>query len=85
MASLKIQIPTSLHRQIQSLAPSEDMLNQVFLEAINLWLTMHRQKEPDAWDALNELTGTVEGPEDWSVAHDHYLYGTPKRSMGKSL
>jgi len=23
--------------------------------------------------------GLVEGPEDWSVEHDHYLYGAPKR------
>lgn len=23
-------------------------------------------------------TGLVEGPEDWSVHHDHYLYGAPK-------
>jgi len=22
--------------------------------------------------------GLVEGPEDWSVEHDHYLYGSPK-------
>lgn len=23
--------------------------------------------------------GTVIGPPDWSVEHDHYLYGTPKQ------
>ena len=22
--------------------------------------------------------GLVEGPEDWSAHHDHYLYGSPK-------
>ena len=33
----------------------------------------------DAWDIIDSLTGTVEGPEDWSVEHDHYIYGTPKR------
>lgn len=32
----------------------------------------------DLWDVLDNLTGTVEGPEDWSKEHDHYLYGTPK-------
>jgi hypothetical protein len=34
--------------------------------------------EKDLWDVLDNLTGTVEGPEDWSKEHDHYLYGTPK-------
>jgi len=33
----------------------------------------------NAWDLLENLTGTVEAPEDWSAEHDHYLYGTPKR------
>jgi predicted DNA-binding antitoxin AbrB/MazE fold protein len=33
----------------------------------------------DAWDALEALAGTVEAPSDWSIEHDHYLYGTPKR------
>lgn len=33
----------------------------------------------NAWDLLENLTGTVETPEDWSAEHDHYLYGTPKR------
>jgi hypothetical protein len=32
-----------------------------------------------AWEVLDGLTGTVEGPEDWAVEHDHYLYGSPKR------
>lgn len=33
----------------------------------------------NAWDLSENLTGTVEAPEDWSAEHDHYLYGTPKR------
>jgi len=32
------------------------------------------------WDILSELAGTVEGPQDWSEEHDHYLYGTPERN-----
>jgi hypothetical protein len=28
------------------------------------------------WD---DLIGTVEMPEDWSMETDHYIYGTPKR------
>ena len=35
-----------------------------------------------AWDTLEQLTGTIEGPEDWAAEHDHYLYGTPKRRKG---
>lgn len=26
--------------------------------------------------------GTVEAPEDWSLEHDHYIYGSPKRYQG---
>jgi hypothetical protein len=33
-----------------------------------------------AWDVLESLTGTVEAPDDWAAEHDHYLYGTPKRT-----
>jgi hypothetical protein len=36
----------------------------------------------DAWDGLERLSGTIEGPADWSAEHDHYLYGTPKRHEG---
>ncbi len=33
-----------------------------------------------AWDVLDALKGTVVAPDDWSVEHDHYVYGTPKKS-----
>ena len=33
----------------------------------------------NVWDVLSKYAGTVEGPEDWSEEHDHYLYGVPKR------
>jgi hypothetical protein len=33
-------------------------------------------------DFLIEKAGSIEGPEDWSTEHDHYLYGTPKRNEG---
>lgn len=36
-------------------------------------------KNGDAWAVLDELTGSIEAPPDWSAEHDHYLYGTPKR------
>ncbi len=43
-----------------------------------------RQSEPDAWDVLDELTGSIEAPADWASEHDHYLYGTPKRNRDGS-
>jgi hypothetical protein len=33
-----------------------------------------------AWEALDRLVGTVEGPADWASELDHYLYGKPKRN-----
>ncbi|MDQ2809532.1 MAG: hypothetical protein M3Z04_21865 [Chloroflexota bacterium] len=35
--------------------------------------------EGDAWDLLKRLAGTIDAPEDWSIQHDHYIHGTPKR------
>jgi hypothetical protein len=32
------------------------------------------------WDYLDSIMGTIDGPTDWSEEHDHYIYGTPKRS-----
>jgi hypothetical protein len=31
-----------------------------------------------AWDVLAQLEGSIEGPTDWALEHDHYLYGSPK-------
>lgn len=36
--------------------------------------------EGGVWDLLEQVAGTVEMPSDWASEHDHYLYGTPKRS-----
>ncbi len=38
----------------------------------------------DAWSVLERFAGTVDAPADWSEEHDHYLYGTPKRSSRNS-
>lgn len=35
----------------------------------------------DAWDVLEAIAGTYDGPSDWSEQHDHYIYGSPKRSV----
>ncbi len=34
-----------------------------------------QEKEMNPIDVLDSLTGTVEGPEDWAINHDKYLYG----------
>jgi len=36
--------------------------------------------EGNAWDVLEALTGTVEAPTDWSIQHNHYLYGIPRNN-----
>jgi hypothetical protein len=38
------------------------------------------EEEPyeDPFVYLLNHAGTITGPADWSVEHDHYLYGTPK-------
>jgi len=41
------------------------------------------QPAGDAWSVLDLLSGSVEAPPDWAAEHDHYLYGTPKRSEKK--
>ncbi|MGB7158688.1 MAG: hypothetical protein WBD40_11515 [Tepidisphaeraceae bacterium] len=33
------------------------------------------------WDVLKPHVGSVTMPADWSLEHDHYLYGTPKRNQ----
>lgn len=34
-----------------------------------------------AWlDGIEAQAGLVDGPPDWAAEHDHYLYGTPKKS-----
>jgi hypothetical protein len=35
----------------------------------------------DAWGELDTLVGTVDAPPDWAKEHDHYLYGSAKRSQ----
>jgi hypothetical protein len=41
--------------------------------------TVPDQDGSRAWAVLRSMTGTLEGPADWSQELDHYLYGTPKR------
>ncbi len=34
----------------------------------------------DVWNLLGNLAGKFTAPADWASEHDHYLYGSPKRS-----
>ena len=35
----------------------------------------------DAWSELEALVGSIDAPTDWAKEHDHYLYGSAKRSQ----
>ena len=35
-------------------------------------------------DEVQADVGLADGPADWAAEHDHYLYGTPKQSDGRS-
>jgi hypothetical protein len=54
-----------------------DDLQQKILQFVTTLRQQHLQAS-NAWDVLESLTGTVEAPADWSVEHDHSLYGTAK-------
>ncbi len=36
-------------------------------------------EKKDGWDVIESLIGSVSAPEDWSIEHDHYLYGSAKK------
>jgi len=40
---------------------------------------IQQKNSEDAIDFLFSIAGTAHGPDDQSIEHDHYLYGTPKK------
>jgi hypothetical protein len=68
-------IVTQIVEQVHALP--DPLQQEVLTFILNLRQQSHNQ-EPNAWDVLEALTGTIEAPSDWSSEHDHYLYGTPK-------
>lgn len=68
-------IVTQIVEQVNDLP---DNLQQQVLTYISTLRQEHLQQSGNAWDILESLAGTIEAPADWSVEHDHYLYGTPK-------
>ncbi|NMF86568.1 hypothetical protein [Nodosilinea sp. P-1105] len=69
---------------IEEMNDLPDDLQQQVLQFIETLRQQHLQDSGNAWDVLESLTGTVEAPSDWSIEHDHYLYGTPKRQEAES-
>jgi hypothetical protein len=78
-------------RAIEAL-PEDVTLAQIFarLRHLETESAGELQAEPETplsdggvWDLLERAAGTVEMPADWASEHDHYLYGTPKRSSAK--
>ena len=70
-------IITQIVEQVHDLP---DPLQQQVLTFILNLRQQSPKPEPNAWDILEALTGTIEAPTDWSSEHDHYPYGTPKNS-----
>lgn len=68
--------------EIEKLDPLERARVVTYLRQLNQPPTegTSAEAEGDVWDVLQKYAGTMpELPEDMSVNHDHYLYGTPKR------
>jgi len=48
---------------------------------VRIELVVPEAEQPAIWKKLLELAGTAEGlPPDMARNHNHYLYGTPKKS-----
>lgn len=65
--------------------PADATLNEILETLEQLEPGSAAESEPPlaeggVWDLLEHAAGTVEMPADWAGEHDHYLYGTPKRS-----
>ena len=54
---------------------------------VDLKVIRHKKQkktdEPNVFENILEMSEDV-GIEDWSLNHDHYLYGTPKRKEAKN-
>lgn len=80
METIQIELPAVLLKQIQQKASDNKTVNQLIAEAIQFWLARKKKGNEELWDWLEDHAGTIEAPGDWSLEHDHYLYGTPKRN-----
>jgi len=80
VAELAAQLPPQ--EQLQLVAHlAQQLRNALPEQPLEAQQSSEDKSEGDAWEALRSLAGSVEGPPDWAVEHDHYLYGTPKREL----
>jgi hypothetical protein len=65
-----------------SLGDIVEELRQLEPEGVGELSEEHDRPLPEGgvWELLEHVAGTIEMPADWASEHDHYLYGTPKRS-----
>lgn len=59
-------------------SPVELKLNQRYV--ITIQPESKDEPSDDGWEAMASLAGSVEAPQDWAAEHDHYLYGTSKKT-----
>ena len=85
--TLTIDIPPDLERRLQKEASRKgvalDEYARMLLEERLQPRDDKDSRKGDAWAVLKSMMGTVEGPADWSMELDHYLYGTPKRGADR--
>lgn len=71
MDTVQIHLPSTLAQQMQQTLPPDKTLDQIFVEAVQLWLTLQEQKtaKADADKALAYLrqTGLVMSQEQQSA------------------
>jgi len=74
-------MPKSLHVVFDGVRlrleePVDPEPNARYLATIKRKETIDKQ---NVWDVLSKYARTVEGLDDWSEEHDHYLYGVPRK------
>ena len=65
---LRPELPLNLKtntRYIITIEESEEQVNE----------------KEDAYSILEKMTGSIEAPADWSINHNHYLYGTSRKEF----
>jgi hypothetical protein len=75
--------------EIKTLKPEELHVVELAVQSQLVQSDSGRPSAPtaveNAWDVLEQLTGTIAAPADWSEEHDHYLSGTSKRHTDGSV